>query len=173
MVTDSILPNPNPGDQPPFHRMPADAFEEMCCTLLANEPHIEAADLFGRPREPQFGIDVIGCRDDSDTEVISCKCYTALRKGNLANWSKDFLDHWESRWKSENIQRFILAIAADVKSSERQKEIEIEKGRFAEIGVEYEVEPSRFCRRLLSSYFKLRFCLTSRLVRISPPLRLA
>ncbi|WP_422395914.1 DUF4062 domain-containing protein [Roseovarius rhodophyticola] len=35
-----------------------------------------------------------------------------------------------------------------------------------------EGEPPRFCRRLLSSYFKLRFCLISRLVRISPPLRL-
>jgi len=34
-------------------------------------------------------------------------------------------------------------------------------------------EPPRFCRRPLSSYFKLRFCLISRLVRISPPLRLA
>ncbi|WP_317054737.1 VIT1/CCC1 transporter family protein [Roseovarius rhodophyticola] len=34
------------------------------------------------------------------------------------------------------------------------------------------IEPPRFCRRLLSSYFKLRFCLISRLVRISPPLRL-
>ena len=33
-------------------------------------------------------------------------------------------------------------------------------------------EPPRFFRRLLSSYFKLQFCLTSRLVRISPPLRL-
>ena len=34
-------------------------------------------------------------------------------------------------------------------------------------------EPPRLYRRLLSSYFKLRFSLTSRLVRISPPLRLA
>ena len=34
-------------------------------------------------------------------------------------------------------------------------------------------EPPRFCRRLLSSYFKLRFYLTSRPVRISPLLRLA
>ena len=35
------------------------------------------------------------------------------------------------------------------------------------------IEPPRFCRRLLSSYFKLRFCLISRLVRTSPLLRLA
>jgi len=42
-------------------------------------------------------------------------------------------------------------------------------GRFAHLKPN---EPPRFCRRLLSSYFKLQFCLTSRLVRISPPLRL-
>lgn len=35
------------------------------------------------------------------------------------------------------------------------------------------IEPPRFCWRLLSSYFKLRLCLTSRLLRISPRLRLA
>ena len=35
------------------------------------------------------------------------------------------------------------------------------------------IEPSRVYRRLLSSSFKLRFCLISRLVRISPLLRLA
>ena len=34
-------------------------------------------------------------------------------------------------------------------------------------------EPPRFCRRLLSLYFKLRFCLISRFVRIVLPLRLA
>ncbi len=43
----------------------------------------------------------------------------------------------------------------------------------AELAIFQYIEPPLVCRRLLSSYFKLRFCLTSRLVRISPPLRLA
>ena len=34
-------------------------------------------------------------------------------------------------------------------------------------------EPPGFCQRLLSSYFKLRFCLISRLVRTLHLLRLA
>ncbi|MCG8651871.1 MAG: hypothetical protein MI861_18675, partial [Pirellulales bacterium] len=152
MSTDLILPNPNPGDPPPFHRMADDAFEEMCCALLANEPNIESADLFGRPREPQFGIDIIGRRSDGDTEVISCKCYTVLRKGMLVQWSTDFLEHWDSRWKSENVDQFILATSADVKSSERQNEIDIEKARFAAIGVNYAIWPPRRLQEKLRSH---------------------
>ncbi|MEM8978176.1 MAG: hypothetical protein AAGD04_01715 [Pseudomonadota bacterium] len=44
--------------------------------------------------------------------------------------------------------------------------------QLVEIEPDPRYEPPRFCRRLLSLYFKLRFCLTSMPVRISPLLRL-
>ncbi|HBS26582.1 MAG TPA: hypothetical protein DD827_05540 [Gammaproteobacteria bacterium] len=144
-----ILSNPNLGDQPPFHRMAADAFEEMCCALLSKEADIKSADLFGRPREPQFGIDIIGLHDGDSADVISCKCYTNLRKGHLARWSTDFLDHWETQWGMKKIQKFVLAVAADIKSTARQKEIEVEKARFAKVDVKYEVWPPRLLQEKL------------------------
>src|SRR5262245_9914423 len=139
-MNESFLPSPNPGDHPPFNRMANDAFEEMCCALLSKEPGIVSADLFGRPREPQFGVDVIGkIEEDCGIVVISCKCYSKIRRDDLSKWSDDFLDHWDTRWQQRRVRRFVLATSADVKSSARQNEIDAEKVRFAGLGVDYEV----------------------------------
>jgi len=133
--------------------MADDAFEEMCCALLAKEPDITSADLFGRPREPQFGIDVIGdIEGDGGIVVISCKCYTTIKRGDLSTWSGDFLNHWEARWQERRVRRFVLATAADVKSSARQTEIEVEKRRFADFGVGYEIWPPRRLLEKLRPY---------------------
>lgn len=113
----SIAPSPNPGDPVPFHRMSDDVFEEMCSALLSKEPGIRRADLYGKPRELQFGIDVLGEHEgDGVIEVVSCKCHSQIRRGDLAKWSDDFLDHWDTHWRSQSPRRFVLAVAADVKS---------------------------------------------------------
>jgi len=40
-----------------FHRLGDERFEEVCCHLLYNEPELEGAELYGRPRQRQFGVD--------------------------------------------------------------------------------------------------------------------
>ena len=134
------MPSLNPGDPPPFHKMGYDVFEEMCCALLAKEPEIAKADLFGRPREPQYGIDVLGeIKATSELAVVSCKCYGTVRKNHMSEWSDDFLKHRDAYWKGRQVRRFILAITADLKSSARQQDIAREKARFLEIGIAYDV----------------------------------
>lgn len=152
-MNESFLPSPNPGDQPPFNRMASDAFEEMCCALLSKEPGIVTADLFGRPREPQFGIDVIGkIEEDGGLVVISCKCYSKIRRADLSQWSDDFLNHWDQRWQELRVRRFVLATSADVKSSARQNEIDAEKVRFAKLGIDYEVWQPRLLQEKLRNH---------------------
>lgn len=152
-MNESLLPSPNPGDQPPFNQMAYDAFEEMCCALLSKEHGIASADLFGRPREPQFGIDVIGkIEDNGGLVVISCKCYSNIKKGDLHQWSNDFLSHWDTQWQELQVRRFVLATTSDVKSSVRQNDIETEKVRFADLGVDYEVWHSRLLQEKLRSH---------------------
>jgi hypothetical protein len=76
-------------------------FEELSCDLMAEEPGIADARLYGRPRQQQFGIDVYAERqDESGIEVVSCKCYQEVRKGQIAAWSTDFLKHWDAHWKA-------------------------------------------------------------------------
>jgi len=130
--------------------MADDAFEEMCCALLAKEPGIASADLFGRPREPQFGIDIIGeIEENGGVVVVSCKCCRAIKRGEFSKWSGEFLNHWNAYWKKRQVRNFVLAIAADVKSSARQKEIKEEKDRFARFGITYEPWPPRLLQEKL------------------------
>lgn len=149
----SISPSPNPGDPVPFHRMSDDVFEEMCSALLAKEPGIRRADLYGRPREPQFGIDVLGEHErDGVIDVVSCKCHAQIKRGDLAKWSDDFLTFWDSHWQSQGARRFVLAVAADIKSSARRTEIEIEKARFSALGLVYEIWPPRTLQEKIRSH---------------------
>lgn len=148
----AIAPNPNPGDPPAFHRMPADTFEEMCCALLSKETRIASADLYRSAREPQFGIDVLGeIEMDGGIEVVSCKCRTRIKARELSKWSDDFLNHWDAHWKNRRVRQFVLAIAADIKSSARQKDILSEKARFVAIGITYELWPPRVLQEKLRS----------------------
>ena len=148
-----VVPSPNPGDPPPFNKMAGDAFEEMCCALLAKEPGIVSADLFGRPHEPQFGIDVIGkIAENGGIEVVSCKCHGRIKSGELSKWSDDFLKHWNTHWQEGRVRRFVLAISADLKSSTRQREIKAEEARFAAMGVTYEPWPPRLLQEKLRSH---------------------
>jgi tetratricopeptide (TPR) repeat protein len=132
--------------------MADDSFEEMCCALLAKEPDIVSADLFGRPRERQYGIDVIGqIAGDEGIEVISCKCRGRIRSNELRTWSDDFLCFWDTYWIERRVRRFIIAVAADIKSSTRNQQIEAEKARFSAFGITYEPWSPRLLQEKLRS----------------------
>jgi hypothetical protein len=80
----SLPPSPNRADPPPFHKLAFDAFEQMCRALLDKEEKVRLPDLFHTPRQPQFGIDIIGeLIDGSGTVVVSCKCYGTIKRGKL------------------------------------------------------------------------------------------
>jgi len=115
-------------------------FEELCCALWYEDVEVRNPELYGQVRRRQFGIDVIADRSDGKgRDVLSCKRYKTLQKGHIPTFANDFLKHWDSHWKAQNIQRFILCVACDVKSHERRKEIEVEEARFAQLGVKFEV----------------------------------
>ena len=124
---------------PPFHELPDKSFERFTRDLLDYEPGIVSADLYNTPRKPQFGIDVLARRSDGCREVASCKCYKAIRPGDLQKWSNDCLDHWDGHWKPKNVVRFILAVTAPIEARARSEEIDAESERFAKLGLAYEV----------------------------------
>lgn len=135
-----IPPSVNPSIPPNFYRMPADSFEEMSCALYQEESGISTADLYRRKYQRQFGIDIIATRiDGTGVEVGSCKCYSTIRKGQIPQWGEEFLTHWDSHWKAKNVRKFVLIVASDVNSEEREIEIDAEKARFESYGVTYDV----------------------------------
>src|SRR5688572_20493790 len=80
-----------------LHGLGDENFEELCCSVWSAESGIEPPDLYGRRRQKQFGIDVYAQRRGStEIEGISCKCYKAIKKGQIESFAQEFLDHWDT-----------------------------------------------------------------------------
>lgn len=133
-----VTPSVNRSVPPKFSEMDSAPFEEMTCALVDKIDGVTRADLFRTQRQPQFGIDVFG-ETPKGLIVASCKCYAVVDKGEVAQWSNDFLKHWDSHWHDKKILRFILAVAAPMNSKERLADIDEARALFKTKNVEYEV----------------------------------
>jgi len=123
-------------------------FEEMTCSLLDKEPGVVRADLYHTRFDAQYGIDCFGDLD-AGMIVASCKCQKSIKKGEMAQWSDDFLQHWESLWQRQGVRKFILATAAPTEHRNRLADIAAEKKQFAALGIEFEVwSPRQLQERL-------------------------
>lgn len=127
-----------------------EGFEECCCHILFHEPETRNTDLYGRPRQRQYGADATAeRRDGTGIDVVSSKRYSSLRKGQIEKFGDEFLENWTSHWSTKRVRRFVLCVAADLRSRERQIEIEGEKRRFAQYGIEFEAwGPRQLSHRL-------------------------
>ncbi|THD64450.1 hypothetical protein [Phenylobacterium sp.] len=128
--------------------MSSTAFESLTCALLDKEPGVGRADLYGTPRQKQFGVDAFG-ETVTGLIVASCKCYGKVKKGDLKTWSDDFLSHLDSHWRPRNVRKFILAVAAPMNSAQRLADIDAERARFKAVGLEYDCWAPRQLQELL------------------------
>ncbi len=139
-----------------FHSLGDERFEEICCHLLYYDMGVENPDLNDRPRRKQHGVDITADRiDGRGIDVASCKCYSSARKGQIEAWANEFLDHWESHWKNERVQRFILCVRYDLRSDERRRDIAAERqtasvkhgGERCKVGRRRSVAPATYRER--------------------------
>lgn len=146
-------PSPDRGKSLPYNDISWPEFENLCSEILVtHRAGIEIdSELFGLPRKPQYGIDILGRLPDGTCDVVSCKRYKTIAKGKITTWSNDFADHWNSYWNNRGIKRFILAISTNIKNPDRLKEIEIQTERFAKLGIEFVVWHEKKLDRLLRS----------------------
>ena len=138
---------------PPLHEMNTHPkrFEGLTAQLLGLESHLHRATLFGIGGEAQFGLDAIAERlDGSGFEGASCKCWRSVQPSNLTTWSDEFLKHLEPRWREQPIRRFILVTAAEnITQVNVLAQVALERERFKDVGIEYEVwGPDDVTRRL-------------------------
>lgn len=131
----TVQPSPNRSNPPDFHRLDADTFEEMSCSLYEKEPGVSTADLYRIKGQKQFWIDVKAERSDGNgIEVASCKCYDNVKKGKIEEWSDDFLNYWDDHWKQKKVMKFVLIVASCVDSTQHEAEIEAEKSDLKALG---------------------------------------
>lgn len=180
-TTKEITPSVNSSIPPDFHRMDADRFEAMSCDLYQEEPGISSAELYRIKYQSQYGIDVSATRaDGTGLEVASCKCCSNVKKGEISKWSSHFLNHWEDHWKTKVVNKFVLIVACNINSEEREAEIDIEVDRFDKLGISYEVWGARQLQRkirrhpglvmqYLGDWWVSHLCGTSQSASIPPP----
>lgn len=113
--------------------------ERLTEALLNHEPDVGTASQYGTSRQTQFGIDTKAELKGGGCDVASCKRQARIGKNDLATWSTDFLDHWDSHWKAKYVRRFILSTTAPVDSTRVVEAADVERLRFAAIGLEYEL----------------------------------
>lgn len=143
-----IEPGIRKGETPSFYKLSEYVFEELCRDLLFCEPLVSTCDIYGDRGQTQYGIDIIARRENDEIEVGQCKCYEDFPPQKIRQASKDFFDHWD-HWSTQKVKRFILFVASDLKSTQRQNEISKQKKYFLNYGIEYEAWPAPQIRNKL------------------------
>jgi hypothetical protein len=126
-------------DEPPLYRLDEYTFQKLCRDVFEKEPEIGICNVYGTRGQTQDGIDLLAYRRNGDgIEVGQCKCYEDFPPEKIREASKDFLDYWDVRWSKENVKRFILFVACDLSTRQRQDELNKQRVHFAALGITYE-----------------------------------
>src|SRR5580704_18966784 len=133
---EGIPPRIATGEEPRLDLIGWPNFQRLIRDLLQYEPNVQNAEVFGLPRQPQLGIDVKVRMFDGTHLVAQCKCYEKITAAQIIASTNEFLNY-VNEWKPYNVKRFILATAADGSNRKVDAQIEAERLRFREFGIEY------------------------------------
>lgn len=148
-----ITPGIKTGQIPPFHKLDFGLFEELCRDLLFKEPNIATSEIYGDAGQSQNGIDIIAKREaEIEIEVGQCKCYKDFQPRYIKLASAEFFKHWKSHWSNEDVVRFILFVACEMKTKQRQDEIRNQEKVFKKYRINYEVWSAATIRNKLRSH---------------------
>lgn len=139
-------------ESPLLFEMDDKTFERLCRDIFENEPLITTCGIYGVPGQTQDGIDLFAHRADGDVEVGQCKCHKAFPPAKIRAASDKFFESWETRWRDENVKRFVLFVASDLDKTQQQNEISKQKKRFLEYGIQYEAWSAATIRNKLRSH---------------------
>lgn len=147
MAKTTKLSPPSPGahPQPPLHELDSEAFERFCLDITCGETKgIETADLYEPSGAKQYGADYYLDCGDAGLIIGSCKAHERPgKKAILTEAVGEFVKHWESFWKPQNVVKFIICLAGDARSTTRKKHIDEAKKRIRALGIECEVWAKR------------------------------
>ncbi|WP_419783317.1 hypothetical protein [Maridesulfovibrio sp.] len=152
MTNKSVSPSMNIAAAPKFWELDEALFEDLCCELMQVEPNITEAEVYGTRGQAQYGIDIEAHRNDGCLEVGQCKCYEKFSHRMIRKAAIDFIKHWQKKWKTENVTRFILIVACELQTTQHRNEISKWKKKYTKIGVQFEVWSNRIIQSKLRPY---------------------
>ena len=146
---DRIRPTVRRSDVTPFYDLSDDEFERLCCDLHGKQKGISTCNLFGLRRQVQKGVDHIADRESGDgKEVGQSKCYAVFDIGDLKTAVEPFFEHL-TYWKEQDVRRYILFVACDVKRTQVYEEKGNQQKRFKAEGILFELWSGRDIEKYL------------------------
>ncbi|MBW4547892.1 MAG: hypothetical protein KME25_26120 [Symplocastrum torsivum CPER-KK1] len=150
-----LSPRVNPNLPPNFYELGEYDFQDMCRDVFSVQHGIATCDVYGTRGQRQDGIDLLAHRDDGiHTEVGQCKCYKDFPPREISKASDEFLKHIDY-WQTQKVRRFILFVGCELTQNQRQREILIQKQRFAEYGIQYEAWSASTLRQKLAPHSEI------------------
>jgi hypothetical protein len=118
----------------PFDALSWENFERLCHRLTALDGNVENCERYGRQGDAQEGIDIFARQPDGKYHCLQAKRHRRYGAANLRQAVDLFL---EGSWAARSV-RFTIAIQAQLRSIEVQKEIECQVARLKEIGITFQ-----------------------------------
>jgi hypothetical protein len=149
-----LKPPMQKGKEPPFYEMEAIPFQELCRDLLAVQGEFTDCRIYGDNGEGQFGIDIRCDRKTGILEVAQSKCYKNFPPAEIVEVSNKFFESIQF-WQKEGVKKFILIVACRITSQKANTQISIERQRFKDAGIDYELWDAIRIRDILRDNSKL------------------
>ena len=135
-----IRPGPDNSREPPFHQLRPEAFERLCTSLAAGHfVGVVNSDTYQTSGQKQFGVDFILDVENGGTIVGSCRADKDPSRERIVGAAEEFAEYWESKWKDENVDRFIFCSGAIATTDLRRKHIKTAREIVESLCVKFEV----------------------------------
>ncbi len=124
---------------PPFWELGAHGFQKFCSDIFGKEKDITLCQEYGVNGDTQDGIDLIAqIQSGTEQETAQCKAQQEVSQKNIRDACDEFLKH-VIRWKNDEVRRFVLIYACDVRSRKIQDENRAQQKRFNKEGIRFEL----------------------------------
>jgi hypothetical protein len=127
-------------------------FEQLCRDLHGVQKEIATCQLYGTRGQNDKGVDHLAQRKEGNgKEVGQSKCYKDFTEKNLEDAVKSFFDYIDY-WKKQEVKRYILFVACDIQRTQVHEEKEVQRKRFKDEGIDFELWSGGDIQRELGPY---------------------
>jgi len=148
----SMRPTISRSDTQKWHDLGEYKFEKLCCDLHGVQKEIATCDLYGTRGQRDKGVDHVALRKGGNgQEVGQSKCYKEFKEKDIKEAIDPFFNHI-AYWKKQGIRRYILFVACDIQRTQIHEEKEVQRKRFAEEDIDFELWSAREIERELAPY---------------------
>jgi hypothetical protein len=148
----NIRPTIRRSDTTELFKLSDDDFERLCCDLHGVQKEVATCQLHGTRGQRDKGVDHIAQRKGGNgKEVGQSKCNEEFNEKKLKDAVEPFFDHIE-HWKKQEVKRYILFVACDIQRTQVHEEKEVQRNRFKDEGINFELWSGRDIQRELGPY---------------------